>query len=145
MVSLKDYLKFWNDIAEDVDEISGMLPVTVDEEMGRRIQALPRGSLTLFVLPPVADSKLSAHDSFVEENDCVVFLMGRYDPQRMQAVEMLADVQPVMERVKGLLLERMRGCCSIFELNVKSLTTMPETKFYAGFAGWSLGYKVFTT
>lgn len=140
MVLLKDYIELWNDVAAGVPQLTGVLPVTVDDDMGRSIQALPKGSVTLFVLPPVADSKLSEPDAFAENNECVVFLMSRYDPQRVASIEALAEVQPVMEDLKARLLDTASGWCCGARLDLRSLTTMPETKFYAGFAGWSLGF-----
>ena len=76
-----------------------------------------------------------------EDNTCVIFVMTKYDRQRRSAVEALELVQPVMEAIKGLLMDDMAGGCpTLAGLDVGTLSTIPETGFYNDFAGWSLGF-----
>lgn len=142
MIGLADYLAFWGDVVTDFGRV-GILPVTVDEAMGRTIQNLPRGSVTLFVLPPVA-TFAGGYDSRREECECVVFLMKRYDPQRATAWDVLTQTQPVIEAIKTRLIDKCGLPCAAAGLLPATLNTIAETKFYAGFAYWSLGFKLRT-
>lgn len=144
MINLVQYREYWEGVGRRVDAITGVVAVTVDDGMARVIQRLPAGSVTLFFLPPAAESVAKSPDAFREENECVVFLMEKYDPQRKSPFAVLESTQPVIEAVKALMLGTMTRACSPARLDVGSLNTLPETKFFAGFAGWSIGFKLIT-
>lgn len=144
MINLKEYREYWERVAERIDLITGVLPVAVDKDMGKKIQALPTGSVTLFVMPPAAESESRTHDSFREGNQCVVFVMEKYDPQRKTAFAALESSQPAIERIKGAMLYDLSVGCPVMRFDVSTLNTLPETEFFAGFAGWSIGFKIIT-
>ena len=75
MINLTAYKEYWERLAQRIPLITGVIPVTVDEAMAKRITSLQKGSVTLFVLPPAAESEAKNIDSFKEENECVVFVM----------------------------------------------------------------------
>ena len=53
--------------------------------------------------------------------------MSKYDPQRKGAYETIEEVQPVMERIKQMLLEDSATDCPVTkELDLTSLSTLPE-------------------
>lgn len=142
MIDLKEYREYWEALADRVEGLTGVLPVTVDEGMAKKIMSLPKGSVTLFILPPGASSIARNVDGYRESNDCVVFVMERYDPQRRTAFDALETSQRVIERVKeALILSASRSCSSI-RPDVSTLNTLPETELFAGMAGWSIGFKV---
>lgn len=141
MISLQDYRLYWTDMAGRAEGLTGVLPVTVDDGMARSVMALPRDSVTLFFLPPYSRSESGSPDAWSEGDECVVFVMARYDPQRRDCWDVLEQTQPVIERVKALLVADSAAGCRFMRVDVRSLSTMPETKFYAGFAGWSLGFR----
>ncbi|MDE5785363.1 MAG: hypothetical protein K2H98_02425 [Duncaniella sp.] len=141
MISLTLYREYWEGIARRVDGISGALAVTIDKSMGDKIKALPKGSTTLFILPPGAEGAGNV-DRFVEKNMCVVFLMAKYDPQRKSAFELLEETQPVIERVKGIMIADQAAGCPVMRIDVSSIDTMPETELYGTFAGWSLAFNI---
>lgn len=140
MIHLKNYLDYWKEIAVSIREITGVLPVTIDDQMGKRIQALPAASTTLFVLPPLVEAdKAAAFDGYCEENKCVIFIMSKYDPQRRDAFDVLAELQPVADRIKKEMFAR-EGAGAPFMLDVASIETAPETELYGRFAGWSITF-----
>ncbi len=143
MIDLKEYFNFWQGVAAGpLRGEAKMLPVTIDREMGKKIQALPPESLTLFVLPPVAKSTAKSADAYLEESECVVFLMKKYAPQRVAAWDVLADVLPEVEAMKRALLQACGSPCSRMRLEVSSIETAPETELYGTFAGWSVSFSL---
>ncbi|MCH5237847.1 MAG: hypothetical protein J1E95_08630 [Muribaculaceae bacterium] len=140
MIHLKDYETFWEEIKKRVPELTGALGVTVDENMAGTIQKLPLGSMTLFWIPPNATGIGKHVDDFRDKEMCIIFVMEKYDPSRKGTMDVLSGTQKAMERVKYLLLDSQRSGCAPIKLADMDLHTMPETKFFAGFAGWSLGF-----
>lgn len=144
MIHLKDYSDYWERMARRVDGVTSAMPVTVDDNMAKAIQSLKPGTVTLFYLPPGAESAADNPDAFAEKNTCVIFIMEKYDTQRRSAFDALATSQPAIEAVKAAMLADMAAGCPVMRFDPRSLSTLPETKFYSGFAGWSLGFTIIT-
>lgn len=144
MINLRQYREYWECAADRLDSVTGVLPVAVDKDMGKKIQALPTGSVTLFILPPAGESDSKNSDSFRESNQCVVFVMEKYDPQRKTSFAVLESSQKAIEEIKALMLDDLNRGCPVMNFDVTTLNTLPETEFYAGFAGWSIGFKIIT-
>ncbi|MDE6277260.1 MAG: hypothetical protein K2M06_04045 [Muribaculaceae bacterium] len=141
MISLAQYREYWQGVAGRIDGLTDVLPVTVDKSMGDKIKALPKGSTSLFILPPGAEGS-GGIDSFREKNMCVVFLMAKYDPQRKTAFELLEETQPLIEKVKAVMLADQAAGCPVMRVEASSIDTMPETELYGTFAGWSISFTV---
>ena len=144
MINLLQYREYWERVAARLDSVTGVLPVAVDKDMGKKIQALPTGSVTLFILPPGGESDSKNPDAFREANQCVVFVMEKYDPQRITAFAALETSQMAIEEIKALMLDDLAAGCPVMRFDVSTLNTLPETEFFAGFAGWSIGFKIIT-
>lgn len=144
MINLLQYREYWERVAARIDSVTGVLPVAVDKDMGKKIQALPTGSVTLFILPPGGESDSKNPDAFREANQCVVFVMEKYDPQRKTAFAALESSQKAIEEIKTLMLDDLAAGCPVMRFDVSTLNTLPETEFFAGFAGWSIGFKIIT-
>ena len=142
MVNLKEYREYWERMAACVECVTGVLPVTVDNKMGKKIQALPKDSVTIFVLPPVAESTAMTPDNYREDNKCVIFLLAKYDAQRVDSFTVLEQTQPAIERIKGVMLMDQAAGCPVMRIDVGSLDIAPETELYGGFAGWSIGFNI---
>lgn len=142
MIRLKDYKDYWEEVKKRIPELTGAMGVTVDEDMAGKIKALPLGSMTLFWLPPHATGSGQHVDAFKERNLCIVFVMEKYDPSRKETLEVLENTQLAIERVKDLILDSQTSGCSPLKLDSYDLNTVPETKFFAGFAGWSVAFNV---
>lgn len=140
MIRLNDYRDYWEEVKERIPELTDVMGVTVDEDMAGKIRALPLGSVTLFWLPPHASGMGLNVDAFKERNLCVVFVMEKYDPSRKGTMEVLESTQLAIERVKDLIIDSQTSECSPLILDSFDLNTMPETKFFAGFAGWSVAF-----
>ncbi|MGM9817170.1 MAG: hypothetical protein ACI304_08990 [Lepagella sp.] len=144
MIELQEYRQYWEQVALRCHTITGILPVAVDKDMGKKIQALPTGSVTLFVLPPGAESESRNLDAFKEMNTCVVFVMEKYDPQRKTAFDTLESSQKSIEELKRVMIDDMAAGCPLMKFDLRTLNTLPETEFFANFAGWSIGFKIIT-
>lgn len=144
MINLTAYKEYWERLAKRVPLITGVMPVTVDEEMGKRLNGMGKGSITLFYLPPTASGNGNT-DSFNEANVCVIFIMKKYDPQRESAFDVLEQTQPVIEAIKQAMIDDLAAGCPVMRFEVSTLNTIPETEFYRSFAGWSLGFTVKTS
>ena len=144
MINLTAYKEYGERLAQRIPLITGVIPVTVDEAMAKRITSLQKGSVTLFVLHPAAESEAKNIDSFKEENECVVFVMEKYDPQRRETWSVLETSQTVVEELKSKMLDDLAAGCPLMRFDVSTLNTLPETQFFAGFAGWSVGFKIIT-
>lgn len=144
MINLLQYREYWERVAARLDSVTDVLPVAVDKDMGKKIQALPTGSVTLFILPPGGESDSKNPDAFREANQCVVFVMEKYDPQRKTAFAALESSQKAIEEIKTLMLNDLAAGCPVMRFDVSTLNTLPETEFFAGFAGWSIGFKIIT-
>ena len=144
MINLLQYREYWERVADRLESVTGVLPVAVDKDMGKKIQALPTGSVTLFILPPGGESDSKHPDAFREANQCVVFVMEKYDPQRKTAFAALETSQKAIEEIKTLMLDDLAAGCPVMRFDVSTLNTLPETEFFAGFAGWSIGFKIIT-
>lgn len=144
MINLSEYRQYWERAAARLSSVTSVLPVVVDKDMGKKIQALPKGSVTLFVLPPAGEAECKNADAFREANQCVVFVMEKYDPQRSSSFEALESSQRAIEELKALMLADMAAGCPVMRFDVSTLNTLPETEFFAGFAGWSIGFKIIT-
>lgn len=144
MINLLQYREYWERVADRLESVTGVLPVAVDKDMGKKIQALPTGSVTLFILPPGGESDSKNPDAFREANQCVVFVMEKYDPQRKTSFAALESSQKAIEEVKTLMLDDLAAGCPVMRFDVSTLNTLPETEFFAGFAGWSIGFKIMT-
>lgn len=142
MINLIQYRQYWERMADRIGSITGVLPITLDEQMGKKIQSLPAESVTLFVLPPLAESEAKNPDSFKEVNKCVVFLMAKYDPQRRSSFDVLEQTQPVIDLVKGCMMADQSAGCPVMRIDVGSIDTAPETELYGRFAGWSIGFNI---
>lgn len=142
MITLSDYRNYWERMAMRVPGITDTMAATIDDEMGRKIQNMKIGSVTLFYLPPAGQSDSADPDNFKEKNQCVIFVMEKYDPQRCRPFEVLESSQAHIEAIKSAMVGDMATGCHRLRFDLRSLNTMPETKFYAGFAGWSLGFNI---
>lgn len=144
MINLVQYREYWERVAARLDCITEVLPVAVDKDMGKKIQALPTGSITLFILPPGGESDSRNPDASREANQCVVFIMEKYNPQRRTSFSVLESSQEAIEAVKAMMLNDLACGCPVMRFDVSTLNTLPETEFFAGFAGWSIGFKIIT-
>ncbi len=140
MIDLKEYREFWEEIAGRLDGVKSVVPVVIDEEMGKKIQSLKDADLpALFWVPPMAESTNDSNpDALAEQNTCVVYIMKRYDPLKSSSLAALEETQPAIEELKRLLMEEHSGRCGMINLDPSTFSTMPETRFYRNFAGWSV-------
>lgn len=142
MIALSNYRSYWKGVAQRIEAITATMGVTVDEDMGPRLQNIPAGTATLFwIVPSAQPHKGSDVDNYSEDNICVIFVMVKYDRQRQRATDVLEQVQPIIEQLKQIIIDdTAEGCQVLAGLDVTTLSTIPETGFYGDFAGWSLGF-----
>lgn len=143
MVDLQEYENYWNGIGELIPEIKKVVPATFEPEMGNFIQGLKSDELpALFFIIPNAQGKSRDVDSISESNLCVILVMDKTDPQRKKAYQVQKETQPIVEKIKKQMQEdKAAGCCLLKDLDLSSLSTIPEAGFYSVFAGWSIGFQ----
>ncbi len=129
MINLLHYREYWEGVGRRVNSITEVLPVTIDEQMGKKIQSLPANSVNLFVFPPLAESGAKNVDNFKEVNKCVVFVMAKYDPQRRNSFDVLEQTQPIIDEVKSILLKDQRAGCPVMRVEVDSIDTARKRNF----------------
>lgn len=142
MVNLQQYEAYWAGIQQRMPAIASVQMVTLDAEMGKQIQGLAKDQLpALFVIIPNSQGKSRDVDNIREQNLCVVFVMDKSDPQRRKAYQVQKELQPVIEELKTLMIDdKATGCLMLQDLDLTSLSTIPESGLYSVFAGWSLGF-----
>ena len=143
MINLAEYRKYWESLAETAG-IPKTLAITIDKEMAKKLQAVKRGEIVLFWLPPASRSEGATIDAYKEENSCVLFVMAKYDPLQESSLDCLEKTQPTVELIKAQLIADSGTPCSKIKAEINSIDTMPETDFYGSFAGWSIGFKIIT-
>lgn len=146
MVDLQEYEDYWNSICERVPEIKKVVPATFEPDMGNLVQGLKREELpALFFIIPNAQGKGRDVDNLSESNLCVILIMDKTDPQRKKAYQVQKEMQPIVEKVKRLIQKDKAAGCHLFrDLDLSSLSTIPEAGFYSVFAGWSVGFQLDT-
>ena len=140
MIKLREFREFWEKVSEKIPELTDTLAVTVDENMARKITGLSLGSRVLFWLPPGMEGTGVHVDAFEEKHLCVVFVMEKYDPSRKECIDVLESTQETIDRVLREILGSQWYGCSPIGLADLRISILPETKFFAGFAGWSLAF-----
>lgn len=143
MVSLQEYENYWNGIRERIPEISKVVPATFEPEMGNLIQGLKAEDLpVLFFIIPNAQGKSKDVDNVSEANLCVVLIMSKTDPQRKKAYQIQKEIQPIAEKIKQTIREDKAAGCELFSnLDLSTISTIPEAEFYSTLAGWSIGFQ----
>lgn len=142
MTDLSKLRRYWERMPARYSRIDEVIGMTADASMAPQVSGIPLGAVTLFYFPPAAVSRSRDADAFREENDIVVFVMEKYDTQRASAMDVLERTQEVIETLKECLLVDQCAGCPVMDIDVSTINTLPETKFVAGFAGWSIGFKV---
>lgn len=142
MIGLKEYREYWERVTARVPALTECLPVTIDKEMAAKIQRIKKETVTLFFLPPAAQSIARDPDNYREDTQCIVLVMAKYDPQRETSFDVLERTQPIIEEIKGIMQYDAATGCPVMRIDWPSLNTLPETEFYADFAGWSLGFTI---
>lgn len=141
MTYLDDYEELWRDIAGELEDEITVMIVTATEEMGKEIRQLPDGAKVLFLLPPATAVKASDVD-WRDTDQCLVFLLRKYQPARIRAVDVLRDTQRDIDTLKQGLLDRwLDSGCNLSTVIPGTIDIQPETGLFGVFAGWSLAYK----
>lgn len=143
MVDLQKYENYWNRISERIPEIKKVVPATFEPEMSSYVQGLkPEELPVLFFIIPNAQGKSKDVDNISEANLCVVLIMDKTDPQRKKAYQVQKETQPIAEKIKKQIInDKAAGCHLLKDLDLSSLSTIPEAGFYTTFAGWSIGFQ----
>ena len=145
MVNLTDYESYWQGIVRRIPGICSLFFVTVDQDMSRQVSSLEPSQLpALFVVVPSARTQGRNVDTMGEVNIAVAFLMQKYDPQREGCFAAIKQIQPLIQQVKRTLLDdAATGCPVLGQVDLESITTLPETDLYGMMAGWSIGLSFF--
>ena len=141
MVNLQKYIEFCRGLAERIPGIKSAMLVTTEQGMADRIARIPEAETPLLlVLPPIAKVSASNPDAVREVNSAVVFVMQKFNQRDSTAAEVLIESQRAAEEFKNLLIRETARPCGAFSLEPDTIDIMPETEFFASWAGWSIGF-----
>lgn len=141
MIALKSLREYWESMVDRVDGLKKAVMLTVESNMADKVTSIKEAdSPTLFYLAPSAEGS-GGPDSYSEETMCVIFVMAKYNPRSSTSADTLEQVQPIAEAVKALLLQDRRRPCHFLHSLDHSISTIPETEFFANWAGWSIAFK----
>lgn len=82
MVNVKEYREYWEQYKERIPEISEVVPMTVEQDISKKVQGIRANSLVLFMLVPEVKTDGQSVDDYEHKNEGVVILAGKFDPQR---------------------------------------------------------------
>ena len=140
MIMLKDLRRYFEEMAARVDGLKKVVGISVEANMADRINAVDEDdSPTLFYLPPSGDGSGQV-DRFVDKSMIVVFVMKKYNPRKTTSMEVLEEVQPVVEALKEKLVADSGAACCPLDIDLSTISTLPETEFFGNWAGWSVGF-----
>ena len=145
MVNLTDYENYWQSIRQRISGIHSLFFVTVDQDMSHVVASMHHDDTpALFVVIPSARTQGRNVDAMGEVNIAVAFLMQKYDPQREECFQAVKLIQPIIQQVKRTILDdATTGCPVLGQLDLESITTLPETDLYGMMAGWSIAFSFF--
>lgn len=145
MINLKSYHKLCIELADAVPEIQSVHPLTIEANMSDKVNKIAeRDTPVLFFLPPSAEGSGNP-DAFTDTNQCVLFVMIKFNPRTSSSFEALAQAQIAAENLKNKLLEFSRMVCNPLRPALRKITMMPETEFFGNWAGWSISFEIETS
>ena len=147
MINIKYYFQFWERLAKSVTStprIGSVSLVGSPQDVARQLSALKTTDYpALFVaIPEITAVGLSIDDT-VDVNQCLLFLLDRYDPQRKDKnlAALMQQLQLPLEGLRNKLFNEASVPCSpMHTLDVSSISIMAVTDQYANTAGWSMAF-----
>lgn len=82
MVNIKEYREYWEQYKERIPEIKEVVPLTVEQDISKKVQNIKTGDLVLFMLVPEVKTEGENADNYSDKNEAVIVLAGKHDPQR---------------------------------------------------------------
>lgn len=141
MIDLRTYRLYLEETARRIDGLRCVLPITVEANMADKIQRIGQDDTPcLFYLPPSAKADGDG-DAWTEQSECALFVMAKYNPRTSTSLDALELTQPIMERLKAMLVADAATSCAAVRVDPASLDTMAETEFFGNWAGWSVAFK----
>ena len=141
MVNVKEYREYWEQYKERIPEISEVVPMTVEQDISKKVQGIKANSLVLFMLVPEVKTDGQTVDDYEHKNEGVVILAGKFDPQRGGSYPCIEEIQPIIELVRDSMLEDMgQGCPVLGRIKVNSIKMVPVSTWYNVLAGWMIDF-----
>lgn len=146
MINLKEYRQYWENLASRSSEIRQVLGIAVEQGMADKIMKI--GALetpVLFYLPPSGEMSGGVCDFVKEKSLCTIFIMKKYDPRQASGTSLavLEETQDLVEAIKNTLIAETASGVAPFSIDMDSVVTLPETEFFANWAGWSISFNVY--
>ena len=142
MILFSELRSYMESLVDSIPGLKSCVPITVETNMADKVSSIPTDETpVLFYLPP-SGSGDGSPDAFTEETACVLFVMEKYNPRTTTSAEVLELTHPLVETLKGKLLEAARCPCHFMHIVVPSISTLPETEFFGNWAGWSIAFTV---
>ncbi len=141
MVNVKEYREYWEQYEQRIPEIKGFVALTVEQDISRKVQDIKSGDMVLFMLVPEVKTDGENVDNFEDNNEGVVFIGKKYDPQRGGSYPCIEEIQPIIELVRDSMLEDMgQGCPVLGRIKVNSIKMVPVSTWYNVLAGWMIDF-----
>ena len=141
MVNVKEYREYWELYKERIPEIKEVVPMTVEQDMSKKVQDIKSGDLVLFMLVPEVKTEGENADNYSDKNEAVIVLAGKHDPQRGGSYQRIEDIQPYIESIRGYLMEDMAQWCPVLgRVDLSSIRMIPVSTWYNVLAGWMLDF-----
>ena len=141
MVNVKEYKEYWEQYKERIPEISEVVPMTVEQDISKKVQGIKANSLVLFMLVPEVKTDGQTVDDYEHKNEGVVILAGKFDPQRGGSYQRIEEIQPYIESIFGYILEDMAQYCPVLgRVDINSIRMIPVSTWYNVLAGWMIDF-----
>ena len=141
MVNVKEYREYWEQYKERIPEISEVVPMTVEQDISKKVQGIKANSLVLFMLVPEVKTDGQTVDDYEHKNEGVVILAGKFDPQRGGSYQRIEEIQPYIEEIFGYILEDMAQNCPVLgQVDINSIRMIPVSTWYNVLAGWMIDF-----
>ncbi len=144
MINLTAYKEYWERLAQRIPLITGVIPVTVDEAMAKRITSLQKVRLLSLSYLQRLKAKQRTLTASRRKTNVWCSSWRSTTPNAGETWSVLETSQTVVEELKSKMLDDLAAGCPLMRFDVSTLNTLPETQFFAGFAGWSVGFKIIT-
>lgn len=141
MVNISDYRAYWEQYKTRIPAIREVIPLTVEQDISKKVQTIGSGELVLFMVVPEVKTDGENIDNFADKNEGVIFVGKKHDPQRGGSYSCIEELQPVIKDVRDYMLEDMGlGCPVLGKIDINSIRMVPVSTWYNVLAGWMIDF-----
>ena len=141
MINLTKYETFWNELTDKAG-IKSVFFLTNESDIQPRLADISSDEQPfMMVIIPSAKTSGSSQDDVADTNYGLVYVLSKEDRTGTDTFTIQKNLQPVIESVKLLMIDRKEQCGIMRGLDVSSFHTDPESKMFSRATGWSLSFE----